>query len=340
MENNWPLSTNIPLASTAYKPEDALLMAGSLPQFPPIVVVGSINMDLVVRTAQMPLPGQTVIGQSLTTIPGGKGANQAVAVARLGESVGLVGKVGNDDFGLRMIRALQSEMVNTDYVCPAENVNTGTALITVDETGENAICVIPGANHCVGVEDIDLAEPMIAEARYMLLQLELPLETVIHAKRLAQSHGVKVILNPAPAIPDPAPELLMVDYLVPNELEASMLAGESSNDMHAAKLLGSTLVRLGASAVVITLGARGSVAVQHDLLQNFPPYKVPVVDTTAAGDVFTAALTVSLQRGRDLGTAARHANAAAALTCTQFGAQSSLPYEQQWVRLIHRGIIS
>ncbi|MDD4890662.1 MAG: ribokinase, partial [Phycisphaerae bacterium] len=253
---------------------------------PRVVVVGSANMDLVVRCSRMPKPGETLLGGQFTSSPGGKGANQAVAAARLGAECHFVGRIGNDDFGARLKVQMKASGVNTDRLIATEGVASGVAIIVVDGRGENSIVVASGANERVTPEDIDAVESLIASAKAVLLQLELPLPTVSRAIAIARKHGVMTVLDPAPVPPDsllPA-DAYQVDILNPNEIEATQLTGEPiGEDRHSAKLVAAELMRRGAKSVVIKLGRRGALAVEGDTTQfrEVPTHSVPVVDTTA-----------------------------------------------------------
>jgi ribokinase len=297
----------------------------------PIVVIGSINMDLVCRTAQMPKPGETVLGSDLQTIPGGKGANQAVAAAKLGEEVHMVGRVGEDDFGERLLNGLQQHKVNTDHVTITEGVASGCAMILVDKKGENSIVVVPGANAKVTAEDVDAAAGVITSAAVVIMQLEIPLKTAEHAAEVCRRAGVPIILDPTPVPAKGLPKsLYQVDYLTPNQNEAeSLLERRELGRMKRtkrpdARQLAERLLERGPERVVLKLGPKGAVVMDNEV-EHIKGYKVRVVDTTAAGDAFTAALAVGVAEGMELGRAVRFANAAGAKCCETFGAQPALP---------------
>jgi ribokinase len=290
----------------------------------PIVIVGSINMDLVVRAPCVPAPGQTVLGRDFTTIPGGKGANQAVAVARLGGNAVMVGRVGDDDFGSRLRNELRSKGVNDDHVLTTPGVASGIAMIVVEESGENAITVASGANFSMTPADVDAAESVIARARVCLLQLELPVETVLHTIDLCRRHGVETILDTAPAPVPPTPDgLFSADIVTPNESEAAALTGLPVDSDPAD--VAAALRAKGCRTVVLKLGQRGSHVFTPGGDWAAPGFKIEPVDTTAAGDAFTAALAVARATGQSPADAARFANAAGALACTKLGAQPSMP---------------
>ncbi len=292
---------------------------------PRIVVVGSSNTDLVVRAPALPGPGETVLGSSFLIAPGGKGANQAVAAARLGARVTLVVRLGADDFGDRALAALGREGIDTRFVARDAEAASGVALIVVSESGENAIAVAPGANMRLTAADVDRAAPAIREADMLLLQLETPLPTVRHAATLAMKAGVPVILNPAPAAPLAGELLSRVSVLTPNELEAAALTGASAYGVDAARQAAQRLHASGVANVVITLGREGALMEGEAGSGHVPGCTVTAVDTTAAGDAFNGALAVALAEGASLEHAVRFANRAAALSITRPGAQPSLP---------------
>jgi ribokinase len=295
---------------------------------PRITVVGSLNTDLVIRAPRLPAAGETVTGGAFATFPGGKGANQAVAAARLGARVALVGCVGGDDFGRRLIDGLRRDGVDVAHVRADPEGASGTALITVDLRGQNTIVVAPGANWRLTPEDVGRAEARIAESAVLLVQLEVPIDAVLAAARLARKQGIRVVLDPAPAPREPLPAELyrLVDFINPNEGEALALSSVKVTDEAAAETAASDLLRRGPRAVVIKLGARGAFV--HDGTRGVmvPGIRVDAVDTTAAGDAFAGALAVGLAEGKELIAAVYFANAAAALSVTRHGAQPSMPY--------------
>jgi len=291
-----------------------------------LVVVGSINMDLVARVARLPAPGETVHGRSFETIPGGKGANQAVTAARLGALVTMVGRVGDDAFASSLLGSLRSYGVHVEGVLPTAACASGIATIGVEDSGENAIVVIAGANGQVTPEDVARAEPILSAADTLLLQLEIPLESVVAAAALARQQRVRVVLNPAPAPSALPPALFEADVMCPNETEAGALTGLSGESMEVAGRQARWLVERGTGLAVITLGARGAVYCERGGEPvHVPAFAVRAVDTTAAGDAFAGALAVALSEGASAADAVRTACAAGALAATQPGAQPGMP---------------
>lgn len=298
----------------------------------PIVVIGSINMDLVCRTPRMPVGGETILGSEFVTIPGGKGANQAVAAARLRGDVHMIGRVGDDDFGKRLLAGLADNGVNIDRVPITRNTSSGVAMILVDAKGQNSIVVAPGANAKVSKKDIDNARDLIKKAAVVVLQLEIPLPVVLHAIRLCRKLGVYTILDPAPAQKLPR-EMFAVDIFTPNESEAAILAGEMHRDP---KQIASHFLRRGARAAVLKRGSAGAMWIDATGAYASRAFKVKVLDTTAAGDAFTGALAVARAEGMDPAASVRFACAAGSLACSRFGAQPALPTRQQTDLLLKR----
>jgi ribokinase len=290
-----------------------------------IVVIGSLNMDLVVKTPRLPRPGETLVGSDFRVIAGGKGANQAVAAARLGAEVAMVGRVGEDVFGPRLLAGLADHGVNIQHVQQDKEAPTGTAMIIVDETGENAIVIIPGANGMVAPADVDAAQPLLSEARLLILEFEIPVPTVEYAMDVAARRRLKVILNPAPALTVPIALLRKADIVVLNETEAQAMTGTSVVDTASAAAVRRTLQQATAQATVVTVGERGAFLATAEGALHVPAPRVEVVDTTAAGDAFVGGLAVSLLRGASLQAAVHYATRVGALTVTKFGAQTSLP---------------
>lgn len=293
-----------------------------------ITVVGSLNMDLIVRAPRIPQPGETIIGSGFHVAPGGKGANQAVAAARLGARVSLVGRVGQDSFGTDLLANLREASVDHTYVVQDPDAASGVALIEVDDAGQNSIIVASGANMRLSPADVEAAEAVIAGADILLLQLESPLETVTRAAQLARAHQVTVILNPAPAQPLPVELLSAVNILLPNESETAILTGLPVGDQSEIEAAGARLRDLGIETLILTLGERGAMRVTAGGSQLFPTFQVTPVDTTAAGDAFVGGLAVALAEGLSLPEAIRWGNAAGALATTRLGAQPSLPTRQ------------
>ncbi len=294
-----------------------------------IVVAGSLNMDLVVRAERMPRAGETIAGREFYTIAGGKGANQAVAAARLGARVAMVGRVGRDAFGPRLIHGLQAQGVDISHVCLEPDVPTGIATILVDQAGENRIIVVAGANGLMGAADFAAAASQIRETQLLVMQLEIPLAAVKDGLDLASRFGIPVMLNAAPAQEMPAALLRKVRYLVVNESEASLLAGCQVVDLPTAEQAAVSLRRSGAAAVIVTLGKAGALLADEDGILHVPAPVVSVVDSTAAGDAFIGGLAISLVRGLDWSGALRFANYAGALAVTRLGAQTSLPTREE-----------
>ncbi len=281
-------------------------------------------MDLVVQASCLPRPGETVPGRRFDRFLGGKGANQAVAAARLGASVRMVGQVGLDPFGDELVAGLQEEGVDTAGVGRA-SVQSGVALIVVDDSGQNCIVWVPGANAAWDESAVANAESWAARCRLLVLPLEVPREVVERAVRAAKRAGARVILNPAPHRHGDEAYFGHVDVLVPNQVEAGLFAGTDPHEEQDWAAVGKRLRSLGAPAVVITLGSEGALLVDDEGSHHVPAFRVEVADTTAAGDAFVAALAVALLRGSPLLEAVRLANAAGALAVTRMGAQPSLP---------------
>jgi len=285
-----------------------------------ILVVGSINMDLVVRVPHAPVPGETVLGGDFETFAGGKGANQAVAAARMGGEVIMVGRVGNDNFGDTLIQGLVDDNIKTTHVIKDMEAATGIAMIAVAADGENLIVVASGANYQVNTEDVNNTRPLMREMDLLLMQLECPMEVVIAAANLAKAYDVPVVLNPAPAQPLPKALLENVDVLTPNENELALLADEEDIEKAIRKVLD-----MGVKNLVVTLGANGARVITEEIDQHLPAHEITAVDTTAAGDAFNGALSVALAEGKPLIEAVRYGMAAGALAATKRGAQPSLP---------------
>jgi ribokinase len=296
-----------------------------------IVVIGSINMDLVLRVPRMPLPGETLTGGAFRTIPGGKGANQAVACARLSgkvagaQQVAMVGCVGDDAFGATLRAALVGDGIIDSHITTLPGVASGIASILVDDNGQNSIVIAGGANDLLSPAHIDAAQGLIEQADIVVLQLETPMDTVVHAIKLARSLGKTVVLNPAPAASLPQGVLELVDYLIPNEIEAAMLAGVSPEGADV-KALAGALQKQGSDNVIITLGSKGVHAALYGGDYTFPAEAVQAVDTTAAGDTFIGGFVAGLASGMDEAEAIQQGQRAAAWSVTKPGAQTSIPH--------------
>ena len=286
-----------------------------------VVVIGSSNTDMTIKAERLPKPGETILGGIFVMGPGGKGANQAVAARRLGADVSFICKVGHDIFGDNAIEGYRKEGIDTSRILRSDKAS-GTALILVDAKAENCIAVAPGANGDLTPEDIDSVADVIRSAGYLILQLEIPVESVLRAARIAHEAGVYVILNPAPACPLPRELFSYVSLITPNQTESALLTGIEDNlDAAVDKLL-----EMGVKDVVVTLGSKGSMVVTGGERTLVPSLKVEAVDTTAAGDTFCGALCVALSEGRSLVQAAQFATKASALTVQKMGAQDSIPY--------------
>lgn len=298
-----------------------------------IVVVGSINTDMVVRSEVLPRPGETVLGGAFLKNQGGKGANQAVAAARLGAPVDMIAKVGDDVFGVESVASLAHEKIDTVGIFTDKEHPSGVAIILVDSRAENMISVASGANLALSVQEIEQMSDKIGLAGILLMQLEIPLEAVAAAARIAKQRGVQVILNPAPAPKEPlAAELLAnVDMLIPNQTEAEIISGVAVTDFESAERAAKKIGEMGVGTVIITMGSHG-VFVYHTAearCETITAKRVEAVDTTAAGDCFCGALSVALAEGRPLTEALGFANRAAAISVTRKGAQPSLPYRKE-----------
>lgn len=298
-------------------------------QNPKVVVVGSFNMDLVVKAGRRPQTGETLMGEEFGMFIGGKGSNQAIAAARLGANVTMIGRLGADLFGDTLMAAHSEEGICTDYVIRDTEVGTGVASILIDADGDNSIVLVPQANMGLTVTDIEQASEAIAAADVLLLQLEVPIAASQRAAQIAKSNGATVVLNPAPAQELPDDFLAQVDILTPNEVETESLSGVTVSTGTNAERAAKVLLNKGLSAVILTLGERGSLLLTSDSTQQVPAYSVEVVDTTAAGDAFCGALATALARGEHLADAVAFANAAGALAVTVLGAAPSMPTAAQ-----------
>jgi ribokinase len=318
---------------------------------PDILVVGSMNADLVIRAPRFPQPGETISGEDLQIIPGGKGANQAIAAARQGASVTMVGRVGNDSFGPELINNLKRNNVDTSHVQIDSRSATGTAIIIVDTNGQNSIVLSPGGNGKLSPADLD--DVPFADHKLLLLQLEIPLEVVFSAAQRAKEEGLRVLLNPAPACSLPDELVSLSDFILPNETELSLLTNQPVHDLASAGKAAGTLIERGAQNVIVTLGANGALIVSGQQVTHVNTYQVDVVDTTAAGDAFIGGFAAKLlesdgkpSRRQEQVSPGRHGDAPAlqnavrygcacgALAATKFGAQPSLPTREEAERFI------
>ncbi|GAX35814.1 ribokinase [Nodularia sp. NIES-3585] len=291
-----------------------------------IIVFGSINIDLVATTSRLPIAGETILGEDFFKIPGGKGANQAVALARLEIPTHMVGRVGADNFGAELVQNLQITGVQTDNIFIDETVSSGVAIITVDDAGENQIVVIPGANGRVNQEDIERLSHLLPTAKALLLQLEIPIDAVVAAAKAAKNTNVKVILDPAPAQTNLPDELYpLIDIITPNEIEAGQLVGFPVNNQESAIKAAKVLLQRGVKCAVVKLGAKGVVCTISEETFCVPAFPVDAVDTVAAGDAFNGGLAAGLYQGLSLDKAIIWGSAAGALAATKLGAQTSLP---------------
>jgi ribokinase len=303
-----------------------------------IIIVGSLNADLVVRTPRFPQPGETISGEDLLIIPGGKGANQAVAAARQGASTAMVGRVGNDSFGPELLGNLKQNHVDTSHVQTDTQAATGTAIIVVDATGQNSIVLSPGGNGRVTPADIN--DVPFGDYKLLLLQLEIPVEAVLAAAQRAKENGLRVLLNPAPARFLPDELLSLPDFLVPNESELSLLTDRPVNDIASAESAAKTLLERGVQNVIVTLGANGALIVNKHITKHVPSFNVDVVDTTAAGDAFIGGFASALLQEKSIEEAVRYGCACGALAATKFGAQPSLPTKDDVDKFLNQSLVS
>ena len=302
-----------------------------------VIVVGSSNMDMVVGCAELPLPGQTVMGSYFVMNAGGKGANQAVAACKLGARTQLVARLGNDVFAEASRRSFQEVGLGTDYLITDETTASGVALIYVDENGENQIVVAPGANQNLTPADVDRALPAIKAAKVMILQLEIPMETVKYAAQLAADNDTKVVLNPAPVRKLPSSLLKNTTITIANETETLVLTGAEEIGIHTAVNASRPLLDAGVESVIMTLGKHGSLVTGCNGATRVPGFRVKAVDTTSAGDTFTGAIACCLAEGKSLEDAVLFANAAAALSATKSGAQISMPSRAEVEQMLKTG---
>lgn len=291
-----------------------------------ILVIGSSNTDMVIYTDHFPHPGETILGGRFLMNPGGKGANQAVASARLGGNVVFFGKIGKDIFGQEAIKNLEKESIDVSLVLTDPENSSGIAQIIVNKDAGNCITVAPGANMDLREEDVDYVFAQISDMELLLLQLEIPLETIVYAAKLGHQMGKKVILNPAPATTLPNELYSHLYMITPNETEAEFLAGVKITDKHTAIKAAQILKNKGVEIVIITMGEKGALVCTETMNELIPAPQVKAIDTTAAGDTFNGALAVALIQGNDLLSSVRFANQAASIAVTRAGAQSSIPF--------------
>jgi ribokinase len=290
-----------------------------------IVVVGSTNTDMVIKASHLPQPGETILGGTFFMSAGGKGANQAVAAARLGGKVSFIAKTGYDIFGKQAIDLFEKEGIDISFIARDHYQPSGVALITVDDKGENCIVVAPGANASLMPQDIDEAKEKFETASFVLMQLETPIETVEHVANISSAKKIKFLLNPAPATKLNDDLLKKITIITPNQKETEMLTGINVSDESSAKKAARYLQNKGIETVIITMGAAGAFVLHENNTQMIPGHKVKVVDTTAAGDVFNGALVVALSEGMNMNEAVAFACKAAAISVTRLGAQASAP---------------
>ena len=299
-----------------------------------ITVIGSSNTDMIIQVPRLPVPGETLLGGSFSTALGGKGANQAVAAARAGGEVTYIGRVGNDVFGEQALNGLKEDGINIDYAVKDPLVPTGVAQIVVDEEGKNIIVVAPGANQNLCEQDITNAGKAILASELLLLQLETPIQTVRFAAKFAFENHIRVMLNPAPAIPLDDELLSYISILTPNKLEAESLTGISITDERSVELAGRILLEHGLARVIITLGSKGSMVIDNGGAEHVPAFRIKSVDTTAASDVFNGAMAVALAEGKNFYESVRFGNAAAAISTTRLGAQPSIPRREEIMEML------
>jgi ribokinase len=294
-----------------------------------ILIIGSSNTDMVIKTKKIPVPGETILGGTFLMNPGGKGANQAVAAARLGGKVTFIAKRGNDMFGHQTLGLLMSEGIDCQYIIKDNDHPSGVALITVDSTGENSIVVAPGSNENLLKEDIPIKIFETGKYAILLLQLEIPVTTVEYCVSAASEYGITVILNPAPAQELPEKMLKYIWLLTPNETETEILTGIMVQDVKSAEKAATALYNKGVKNIIITMGNAGAYLFSKSFNGIIPGVRVNSVDTTAAGDVFNGAIAVALSEGKDLREAVEFANKAASISVTRVGAQASAPYRNE-----------
>lgn len=295
-----------------------------------ILVIGSLNMDLAINLEYMPLVGETILGKDLKYNPGGKGANQAMAIAKLGGNVSILGSIGDDSFGRLEAKTLKEASVDISHLKISKEIPTGTAIIYIDKNANNNIVVIPSANKLCDIDYINENISLIEEADFIVMQMEIPYETIQYVAKVAKEKSKVVILNPAPVIKVPDEDLLSnITYLTPNETELMKLTNMPCNTIEEIKLAGKSLIEKGVKNIVVTLGEKGSLYISEDESIFCPALKVDSVDTTAAGDCFNGAFILSLANGKEIKDAIEFASKAAAITVTKKGAMSSIPTKKE-----------
>jgi ribokinase len=294
-----------------------------------IVVIGSSNTDMVIKTSHLPVPGETVTGGEFFVYQGGKGANQAVAAARLGGRVSLIANIGDDIFGRQSLESIKAEGVDVSGSTIESNKASGVALISVDKHGENCISVASGSNATLFPQNLHGSLPIIKAAAIVMMQLEIPMETIIYVAELCKTHNITFILNPAPACALPDALFPNINIITPNEKEAEMLTGVKVKDRNSATEAARVLKSRGVGIIIITMGKHGALIVTNEYEQMIPSLVVDAVDTTGAGDVFNGALSVAIAEGKELTEAVRFACNAAAISVTRLGAQSSAPVRKE-----------
>ncbi|TCD28375.1 ribokinase [Pedobacter psychrodurus] len=305
---------------------------------PSILVVGSSNTDMVIKADHLPSPGETILGGTFLMNPGGKGANQAVAAARLGGSVTFICKTGNDIFGKQSVQLFEDEGIDVSHLLSDSKNPSGVALITVDKNAENCIVVASGANASLSVADLQQTDAVIKNAEIVLMQLEIPLETVAYVAEIAYFNGNIVVLNPAPACKLPDSLYKHISIITPNQHEAELLTGTKVIDLESAKIAAKILRDKGVKDIIITLGKAGALVYSNLLFTHIAAEKVIALDTTAAGDVFNGALTVAIAEGKSIEEATVFACKASGIAVTRLGAQSSAPYRNEINSATHQSI--
>jgi len=302
---------------------------------PVVLVLGSVNMDIV-TVSRFPEPGETITSDDFFTAPGGKGANQAVAAARLGADTRMIGRVGGDIFGADLLDSLSSSGVDVSHVLRDEEHSSGLAIINVDPSGQNWIIIVPGANGANGQREVETVRESLVGASALLMQFEIPMEVSLEAARLARARGVRVVLDPAPARPIPTEFYAYVDYLTPNETEAAAIVGFPVEDATSAQRAARELLGRGIGCIVIKMGSRGAFYATQDASEFLPAFQVEAVDTVAAGDAFNAGLAVALADSKELRDAVRWGMAAGAIAVTRPGAQQAMPTRHEVEEFLRR----